>query len=64
LAKTWTDQEGKVFHSFCERFEGREKEMVNPLILRGEIQLIADEMGIPMGDVAIILKRGLEDCEE
>lgn len=51
----------EIVIKFCERFEGREKEIPNPLIVRGELLMLANELGIPLQDVAGALKLAFDE---
>ena len=53
-----------ILTKFCERFDGREKEMVNPLILWGELRMIANELGISIESVAMVIKEQLDRISE
>jgi len=50
----------EILTKFCDRFEGRENEISNPLIVRGELLMIADELGISIQDVARVLTQELD----
>ena len=51
----------EIVIKFCERFEGREKEVPNPLIVRGELLMIANEVVASLHDVAMALKLQLDE---
>lgn len=51
----------EILIKFCDRFDGREKEMVNPLIVRGELLMIANAMEVSLQDVALVLKEQLDE---
>ena len=53
----------EIIATFCNRFEGRENEVGCKPIAYGELQMIADERGISIQEVADAILFELNQCK-
>ena len=48
-------QKEKILKRFCDSYEGREKEVGCKPLVYGDLLLIAEEMAIPVKEVAMVI---------